>query len=169
MMVLSGGPEKGCLFSRVFVAARCSSFVQVAVSMDGWQGYGACTRIVGCLLALLLESYRSRDFLGVSIDMTAVTDERLMVASWRPAFVYHYCWAMCGPINAGTVIVSAGWIALVLLSIELGCKLCINIAFSSYVVGIACCLLECGRFPQVILNPIHHIVVSGDYPVWALS
>jgi hypothetical protein len=70
------------------------------------------------------------------------------------AFLYRYRWVACGLIGGGAGIVSADWIALVLVSREPGCKWCRNISWSCYVVRVVCCLLscwscllECGRFP----------------------
>jgi hypothetical protein len=83
-------------------------------------------------------------------EVRDVTDAGLMVARWRPVFLYHCRWAARGRIGGGVAMVSVECIGLVLVSRDPGCKRCINIISSSYVVGAACCLLECGRFPQNI-------------------
>ena len=63
------------------------------------------------------------------------TDARLMIASWRPTFLYHYRWTARGPIGSGAAIMSADWIALVLVSRELGCKQYINIGAGAAIVS----------------------------------
>jgi hypothetical protein len=65
------------------------------------------------------------------LKRTSQSDGRQLKA----AFLYHYRWAGHGPVWGGAPTVSADWIALVFVSRGPGCKRCINIPTSSYVVG----------------------------------
>jgi hypothetical protein len=45
----------------------------------------------------------------------SVIVDSMMLASWRPAFLFRCCWTVCGPVVGGAEVVSAGWLAPVLV------------------------------------------------------
>jgi hypothetical protein len=72
----------------------------------------------------------------------------LMLACWRPAFLYHCRWATCGPVGGGAEVMGADWLAPVWVYEQPGRKLqCIYTACTCYTLSVRpkefACLLDC--------------------------
>jgi hypothetical protein len=71
-----------------------------------------------------------------------------MLACWRPAFLYHCCWAAHGPVEDGAEVMGADWLAPVWVYRQPGRKLqCINTACACYTLSVSPkefgCLPDC--------------------------